>query len=773
MKDYRSILPLLSALLLTACQGQSPAILPPASPGESAPGASATPDPGATPAVSSSSGASPTPEATSATPAPGVTPAASATPGASPSPDAPAATTPPLDISVIESTTLNGKVFDLGHAPLDGVKVVVRSLSDSTPFEADSVTVGGSYSFNAVPAGIQLEIIASKEGYASRRRVEVIKSNKTGDPRLNRYDFGTDGTAQSTGTDFNALTDSPEVIAVTPGRNESQVAASSAFKLSFSEPVDRATVERAFTLRAFKEIKLTADLAALGATFSGDGNPTTIGNDLIFDKNAFTISWNSASTEVTFAFKDDKALPTDKDSSRVPTYEMLFNSSTGRAVNDASGVSRNSLHFRLTDGSLEETVRFSLAPDITAPYLTAMTVQTAENGGTNGDSIQVIYSKPMQIQTLTRLVAGGMDDRSGVPGAEGRAPAGYPDAVNASLRNAAKNYNLQIAQAGGESLAMSWFALGGSAYYDGRDATWHTILLLPPRQGALSAVVGGAPANNDTISATALLKNGSSVPLATQTLKTQTVNSADHVAATVNLLTAATETLTFYYTDGSSEVNVDLSNPAANTYAELKNALGGLTNGGSGDWTVNALLSGGGGASTNVTAGDRVNILLAANATRNGKPIARVELNGGIFAANQLNMSGYSVVTSQPRLVQAALNGGFGLSGGRFSVSETDAAGGAGNLAAGDTLTLGLSAGPRIDNKTVLFVTIQPTGLFAPGKLNTPAGGYIIYPNTAVDAMVDLFQPGDALQLQVAPTVIDPAGNTLDASRNRVNATAS
>lgn len=99
----------------------------------------------------------------------------------------PAATS---DISVIEKTTFNGMLFDDLGQPLDGATVKVRSLNSSVPFEAQTTTTGGAFVFNNAPSGVQVEITISKVGFATRKRVEVLKSNKQGDPNGNRYDFG-------------------------------------------------------------------------------------------------------------------------------------------------------------------------------------------------------------------------------------------------------------------------------------------------------------------------------------------------------------------------------------------------------------------------------------------------------------------------------------------------------------------------------------------------------------------------------------------------------
>jgi hypothetical protein len=96
----------------------------------------------------------------------------------------------PSDIAITIVTTLNGKVYDDEGLPLDGVTITVRSLHSSYPFEESKETLGGGYVFNNVPANIPIEILASKPGYASRRRVEVLKENNIGDPDANQYDFG-------------------------------------------------------------------------------------------------------------------------------------------------------------------------------------------------------------------------------------------------------------------------------------------------------------------------------------------------------------------------------------------------------------------------------------------------------------------------------------------------------------------------------------------------------------------------------------------------------
>lgn len=193
--------------LLTACQNPvlptapNPGTVTPSTAGSATPGATSPsgapttlPSAGETPSLPWSKPltyreiASPTPTATP-------TPSAIATPISLPSSTS--------DISTVEKTTFNGKVFDNTNAPLDGVKVVARSLNASVTFTAETTSTGGAYAFNNAPSGVQVEITIYKSGFAPRRRVEVLKSNKQGDPNANKYDFGSDGSTSGSGSNYD------------------------------------------------------------------------------------------------------------------------------------------------------------------------------------------------------------------------------------------------------------------------------------------------------------------------------------------------------------------------------------------------------------------------------------------------------------------------------------------------------------------------------------------------------------------------------------------
>ncbi len=236
------------------------------------------------------------------------------------------------DISIVERTSFNGDISDPNGLPLDGATVSVNSLNLSVPFTTSVSTVGGAYAVNDAPAGVQLEITLTQPGFAPRKRVVVLKSNKQGDPNANKYDF-TDG--------IFGLSDQPEVIAVSPARNASGISKDTPFKLTFSEAMDKTSVEASFALQT-------------GAL----GSPQT----LAFGPDDFEASWNSEATEVSFMLKPDRILNSQT------TYSMSF-AAGDQIIKDQSGIGRTSDYFKLViNGGFEATSRFHVLQLLSQQY---------------------------------------------------------------------------------------------------------------------------------------------------------------------------------------------------------------------------------------------------------------------------------------------------------------------------------------------------------------------------------------------------------------------
>jgi hypothetical protein len=492
-----SLLAAATLSMLVACgpaptQNVDPSASPSAEP-SSVPSAAPSNEPSSAPSTEPS--VVPTAEATP-TPAPTADPGASATPTPLPS-----ATS---DISVIETTTFNGKVFDDTNAPLDGVTIKARSLNSSVPFEATTTTAGGTYSFNSAPSGVQIEIVASRSGFTTRRRVEVLKSNKQGDPNANKYDFGTDG-SDGSGSAANALSDKPEVIAVTPGRNSSGIDPKTSFVLTFSEPMDRNSVEDAFSVHVYQDQRLSVQtlthmvtapmttgktfslLGAYNYNYSGGYTDSNSINSaaLVWDESDFTASWNADDTQVTFTFADEKLLPTDKDSDKVPDYMATFYAGqsfrladavaepTGKTLKDKSGILRRDNWFKLTDGNFESHFHFAIKTDEVKPQVTSVVATSSEGGSLRGDSIKVRFSERMLIDTKSGDIGASNTNLNSDRNMDPTNPNLYTVQIT---RN---GFMVGSISAGGPGTWNWGTDLGGDVVFDADDLTRKTVLLLP------------------------------------------------------------------------------------------------------------------------------------------------------------------------------------------------------------------------------------------------------------------------------------------------------
>ena len=211
----------LSLAVLTGC----PAATAPTPPTTSTP-ASAAPSAPASVAP---------PASTAPTTAPSTEPGATTEPGASPTTNASAP--PPSGKLVIVS----GNVYNEEGATVNDAVITVKSLDTSVPYEATATTNAGSWVVNNVPEGANVEIVASKDGWTSRRRVGSFQQQATG--RRNVINFGAAGGSAGTNDDDATgeayfISDYPEITATTPVHEATGVEANTvSYKLTFSEPL--------------------------------------------------------------------------------------------------------------------------------------------------------------------------------------------------------------------------------------------------------------------------------------------------------------------------------------------------------------------------------------------------------------------------------------------------------------------------------------------------------------------------------------------------------
>jgi len=387
-----------------------------------------TPTPTATPdgsaAPSEEPTATPTPDGT-ATPEPGDT----SEPSASPTPSVPTSSTNPNnptgsnpDISTL--ATFNGRVFDVNGSPVEGATVSARSIDPGVEWVGEAQqTLGGAYVFRNAPVGARIEITATKAGFTTRTIVDVLKSNLTGNPDANRYDFsgiyaiqdepqvtslkingvevdrsgranilgaGTDyidltsngGTMASVNTDFNRGQLYPRSAlnagATGIGRDKLEV------EMTFSEPVIRLSVQN--NLKLFSEI--SSRLGA-GKEFSVDSNYAGV-----------TFDWSDDDTKV--VMRADKPLWTTKDSDEARytlTFERPFEDkgNTEAKIIEGAGLVANPYKFgffRFSNTNQNDFATFSVQRDTVKPVLTS--ISALDNRG-DEDILILNFSEPLDV----------------------------------------------------------------------------------------------------------------------------------------------------------------------------------------------------------------------------------------------------------------------------------------------------------------------------------------------------------------------------------------
>jgi len=107
-------------------------------------------------------------------------------------------------LDVKEKATFNGKVFDKFGTPVDNATITAKSIHPCVVWQGESQeTQSGAYVFRSAPVGVKIEITVKKNGFTTVTRTEVLKSNLSGDPKTNVFDFGSGNGVN--GTDPNNL----------------------------------------------------------------------------------------------------------------------------------------------------------------------------------------------------------------------------------------------------------------------------------------------------------------------------------------------------------------------------------------------------------------------------------------------------------------------------------------------------------------------------------------------------------------------------------------
>lgn len=320
---------------------------------------------------------------TVATSTPTIIPSASNTPDITPSPT----TTPVLaptgstsDIS--ELTTLNGKIYDDSGATLNDVKVSIKSVDPANTFSSETTTINGSYIFRNVPVGVRLEVTAFKsDTWTKRIQSYVAKSNLQGISSSNVLDFGDPYNIGSIEKiNYYFLSNSPEVVEVIP-KNQLLKHDEMSFKLVFSEPVNKESVEKNLYIRyvanSFGSNIILGD--GNNGTTNTDGPPLIKGNNqiiidefvtgkkFVWDTNGF----DSFGKELSFSFDGSNGVITDNKNQVRYGITLRKNSNEPRII-DREG------NYGLIDGEFflnplrGKNIIFNVESDRRAPTLESM-----------------------------------------------------------------------------------------------------------------------------------------------------------------------------------------------------------------------------------------------------------------------------------------------------------------------------------------------------------------------------------------------------------------
>lgn len=236
--------------------------------------------------------------------------------------------------------TLSGTVYDEKGTPLDAAQVEVKSLNAGSPFDTTVVTKSGSYVVADVPAGVQLEVTATKSGFTTRSRTTTLIASHTLDlpaaasatgyavlarrllstDTTNTLDFGGAGSASDPFASAYFLSDFPEVASVSPADTGSADANAGAYALTLSEPLDAtnqarfasairvwpadavAAPETTATPALANGIDITFPAVPMSSTWNSNGN-YAIDANAAFGTNVASVAWSADGLTATLSLK--------------------------------------------------------------------------------------------------------------------------------------------------------------------------------------------------------------------------------------------------------------------------------------------------------------------------------------------------------------------------------------------------------------------------------------------------------------------------------------
>ncbi|MFN4150989.1 MAG: carboxypeptidase-like regulatory domain-containing protein [Candidatus Sericytochromatia bacterium] len=330
-------------------------------------------------------------------------PSSSASPSGVPSPS-PTPNNTTSDTS--DKATFNGIVYNTDGLPVDGAKVTAVSIDTSTSWTGESqITSGGAYVFKNAPVGVRILVTASKDGWTSRSRTEVLKSNLTGDPDANKIDFEgrdsiqdepevtslkiNDRLVTGAGKILTGTGDAQRPTSTTSANLTSLDSSNLKFDFAFSEAIDQEDFENGFMVKS--------------QGFQRDGVSDTFYTDIDSGLNEITFDWGSDRKSV--VVRTNKPVLAQKTADEAKYNLYLENT----ALTDDDGKNAFTYDastyqgiFRFSSKTTSDNIVFSIDNDDKAPVLSSV---SAKSGGGSNDLVELKFSEPLEVLGHTSPLA--------------------------------------------------------------------------------------------------------------------------------------------------------------------------------------------------------------------------------------------------------------------------------------------------------------------------------------------------------------------------------
>ncbi|MFN8578594.1 MAG: carboxypeptidase-like regulatory domain-containing protein [Candidatus Sericytochromatia bacterium] len=317
-----------------------------------------------------------------------------------------------------ETATFSGKIFDPNGNLVEGVTVSAKAIDAGVNWSCNNTQfTNGKYVFRNAPVGARLLITVTKDGWTTRARSEVLKSNLQGDPMVNIFDFSTIYSIQdepeitmlkvngrqvngsSNGDVFLMSSNLPKLTKPTPDQmdNGSQIVGignvpsmtgvnsnTLEIEMTFSEPVNIDDVRSNFRI----------------ISQSGFDNKT---KNFIINSNTPDSQFDISADQKVVTFKTNKAILANKggDEARyIIDFAQPFKDKTGKLAIDRR-------YFRFSPSQMNDFAVFSVKNDEVAPKLLGITAKDGVNG--ENDKLELRYSEPMELISQSSYSAGLAD----------------------------------------------------------------------------------------------------------------------------------------------------------------------------------------------------------------------------------------------------------------------------------------------------------------------------------------------------------------------------